>query len=124
MAWREASVELHQRFAFPIACFVFALVAVPLGAQPRRGGRAAGSLLAVLVIGAYYLLFIMGAGLARQGAVPPWFGMWIANAVLALAGVALLPRMERYRGEGRTSAFIERIAVMWRLVRRRKTKVK
>ena len=122
--WREARVELHQRFAFPIACFVFALVAVPLGAQPRRGGRAAGSLLAVLVIGAYYLLFIMGAGLARQGAVPPWFGMWIANAVLALAGVALLPRMERYRGEGRTSAFIERIAVMWRLIRRRKTKVK
>ncbi len=121
--WREARVELHQRFAFPIACFVFALVAVPLGAQPRRGGRAAGSLLAVLVIGAYYLLFIVGAGLARQGAVPPWFGMWIANAVLALTGLALLPRMERYRGEGRTSAFIERIAVMWRLLRRRKTKV-
>jgi LPS export ABC transporter permease LptF/LPS export ABC transporter permease LptG len=122
--WREARVELHQRFSFPVACFVFALVAVPLGAQPRRGGRAAGSLLAVLVIGAYYLLFIMGAGLARQGAVPPWFGMWIANAVLALTGVALLPRMERYRGEGRTSAFFERIAVMWRLLRRRTTKVK
>jgi LPS export ABC transporter permease LptF/LPS export ABC transporter permease LptG len=121
--WREARVELHQRFAFPIACFVFALVAVPLGAQPRRGGRAAGSLLAVLVIGAYYLLFIMGAGLARQGAVPPWLGMWIANAVLALTGLALLPRMERYRGEGRTSALVERMAVMWRLLRRRKTKV-
>jgi LPS export ABC transporter permease LptF/LPS export ABC transporter permease LptG len=121
--WREARVELHQRFAFPIACFVFALVAVPLGAQPRRGGRAAGSLLAVLVIGAYYLLFIMGAGLARQGVVPPWFGMWIANAVLALTGLALLPRMERYRGEGTTSAFLQRIAVFWRLLRRRKTKV-
>jgi LPS export ABC transporter permease LptF/LPS export ABC transporter permease LptG len=120
--WREARVELNQRFAFPVACFVFALVAVPLGSQPRRGGRAAGSLLAVLVIGAYYLLFIMGAGLARQGAVPPWFGMWIANAVLVLTGLALLPRMERYRAEAKTSAFFERVAVLWRLLRRRKTK--
>jgi LPS export ABC transporter permease LptF/LPS export ABC transporter permease LptG len=121
--WRDARVELHQRFAFPIACFVFALVAVPLGAQPRRGGRAAGTLLAVLVIGAYYLLFIMGAGLSRQGVLPAWIGMWGANAVLALAGLALLPRMERYRGEARTSTYAERLAVFWRLLRRRKTKV-
>src|SRR6266436_425 len=69
--WRDASVELHGRFAFPVACFVFALVAVPIGAQPRRGGRAAGSLIAVILIALYYLLFVMGAGLARQGAVSP-----------------------------------------------------
>ncbi len=122
-SWRDARVELHQRFAFPVACFVFALVAVPLGAQPRRGGRAAGTLLAVIVIGAYYLLFIMGAGLARQGNVPPWFGMWSANAILALTGLALLPRMERYRGEVKTSSFAARLAVFWRFLRRRKTKV-
>ena len=77
--WRDARVELHQRFAFPVACVVFSLIAVPLGTQPRRGGRAAGTLLAILVIGAYYSLFIMGAGLARQGAVPPSVGMWIAE---------------------------------------------
>ena len=121
--WREARVEFHQRFAFPIACFVFALVAVPLAAQPRRGGRAAGTLLAVLVIGAYYLLFIMGAGLARQGVVPPWFGMWGANAILALTGLALLPRMERYRGDVKYTGIAERFAVIWRFLRRRKTKV-
>ncbi len=121
--WREARVELHQRFAFPIACFVFALVAVPLGAQPRRGGRAAGTLLSIIVIGAYYLLFVMGAGLARQSAVPPWFGMWAANAILAFTGLALLPRMERYRGEVKSGGIAERLAVFWRFLRRRKTKV-
>ena len=65
--WRDARVELNQRFAFPVACFVFALIAVPLGSQPRRGGRAAGTLLAVVVIGAYYLLsFWVRAWRARE----------------------------------------------------------
>src|SRR5690242_1794952 len=78
---REASVEWHTRLAFPVACLVFALVAVPLGAQPRRGGRAAGSLLAVGLIAAYYLLLITGAGLARQGKTSPAAGIWMANIV-------------------------------------------
>src|SRR6202795_3923440 len=82
--WREARVELHRRFAFPIACFAFALVAVPLGAQPRRGGRAAGSLIAVLLIAAYYLLFIVGTGMARERTVPPALGLWMADALLAV----------------------------------------
>ena len=122
--WRDARVELHQRFAFPVACLVFALIAVPLGAQPRRGGRAAGSLLAVVVIAAYYLLFIVGAGLARQGVLQPSVGMWIANVVLALTGVALLPRMESYRSESRRLLAWARLVAFWRLRRRRKTRVK
>src|SRR5467141_700598 len=99
--WREARVELHRRFAFPVACLVFALVAVPLGAQPRRGGRAAGSLLAVVLIASYYLMLVIGAGLARQGTVLPSEGIWIANGALAALGLALLPRMEQFRGESR-----------------------
>jgi len=122
--WRDARVELHQRFAFPVACFVFALIAVPLGAQPRRGGRAAGTLLAVMVIASYYLLFIVGAGLARQGAVPPSAGMWVANVILALVGLALLPRMERYHSSESSLIPGARLKKFWRLLRRRKTKVK
>jgi LPS export ABC transporter permease LptF/LPS export ABC transporter permease LptG len=122
--WRDARVELHQRFAFPVACLVFALIAVPLGAQPRRGGRAAGSLLAVVVIASYYLLFIVGAGLARQGVLPPSVGMWIANVVLALIGVALLPRMESYRSETPRLLAGARLVAFWRLLRRQKAKVK
>jgi len=99
--WREARVELHRRFAFPAACFVFALVAVPLGAQPRRGGRAAGSIIAVLLIAAYYLLFVTGAGFAREGTLTPAIGIWMADALLAAFGIMLLPRMEQFRGESR-----------------------
>ena len=122
--WRDARVELHQRFAFPVACFVFALIAVPLGAQPRRGGRAAGTLLAILIIAAYYLLLVTGAGYARQGIVSPALGMWAANIVLGVTALALFPRMERYRGESPLPGFFSRYSAFRRLLRRRKTAVR
>jgi len=117
---REAAVELHTRLAFPVACLVFALVAVPLGAQPRRGGRAAGSLLAVVLIAAYYLLLIMGAGLARQGKLSPAAGIWIANGILAVLALTLLPRMEQFRGESRWLRPFGYLSRRMHLARRRK----
>jgi LPS export ABC transporter permease LptF/LPS export ABC transporter permease LptG len=122
--WREARVELHRRLAFPVACLVFALVAVPLGAQPRRGGRAAGSLLAIIIIASYYLLTVIGAGLARQGEVSPAMGIWGANILLAVLGFALLPRMEQFRGEGGWMNPAVRFRSWARLLRRRKARAR
>src|SRR6266700_2058685 len=122
--WREARVELHRRFAFPIACFAFALVAVPLGARPRRGGRAAGALLAVILIASYYLLSVMGAGLARQGTLSPAAGIWIANAVLVALGLTLLPRMEQFRGENRWLRPMIYLQSRRRLLRRRRAQAR
>ena len=123
-SWREARVEFHRRLAFPVACLVFALVAVPLGAQPRRGGRAAGSLLAVILIASYYLLTVIGAGLARQGQVPPSLGIWGANILLAILGLALLPRMEQFRGESRWMNPGVRFRSWARLLRRRQARAR
>jgi len=123
--WRDARVELQRRLAFPGACFAFALIAVPLGSQPRRGGRAAGTLIAVLLIAAYYLVLIMGTGMAREGTVSPSIGLWLANILLTSAGLALLPRMEQFRGEAPwLKSLSRRMKSVWRLVRIRKARVK
>jgi LPS export ABC transporter permease LptF/LPS export ABC transporter permease LptG len=113
--WREARVELQRRLAFPAACFAFALIAVPIGSQPRRGGRAAGSLIAVLLIAGYYLLLIFGSGLAREGTVPPSVGLWMGNVALVLCGLFLLPRMEQFRGEIRWFQSYNRLRAWLRL---------
>jgi len=122
--WREARVELHRRLAFPVACLAFALIAVPLGAQPRRGGRAAGSLIAVIIIASYYLLTVIGAGFARQGTLTPSLGIWGANILLAILGLALLPRMEQFRGESRWMQPMVRFRSWGRLLRRRKSRAR
>src|SRR5271170_5273679 len=74
--WRDAQVEFQNRLAFPAACLVFALLGVPVGVHPRRGGRATGVILTLVLIGCYYILWVTGVHLALQGTVPPWAGVW------------------------------------------------
>src|SRR6202035_453547 len=111
---REAELEIQRRIAFPFACISFALLAMPIGARPRRGGRAAGFLITLLLITGYYLMFTIGAGLARQGTLPVWAGIWSANALTAALGLFLLPRLERMPGGNWWSAAFASIAG-WRI---------
>lgn len=110
----DAKVEIQRRLSFPFACISFALLAMPLGARPRRGGRAAGFLITLLVICGYYLMFTIGVGLARQGLVPVWAGIWSANALMAGLGLLLLPRVERMPGSRAGSSLFASMAA-WRV---------
>lgn len=110
-AWRDARVEFHRRIAFPAACLVFALLGVPIGVRPRRGGRAAGLILTLVLIGTYYFVFVTGAHAAQQGSIAPGLGIWAANIVAAIVGVVFLQRIERIRKPNRIVAWIE----SWRL---------
>ena len=119
---RDASVEIQRRLSFPFACVSFALLAMPIGARPRRGGRAAGFLITLILITGYYLLFTMGATLARQGTIPVWLGIWSANIITAGLGLFLLPRLERMPGSSRSGAAWEWMAgwPVWKIFSREK----
>jgi LPS export ABC transporter permease LptF/LPS export ABC transporter permease LptG len=119
---RDAEVEFQRRISFPFACISFALLAMPLGARPRRGGRAVGFLITLLTITGYYLMFTIGAGFARQGAIPVWLGIWSANVLTAALGLFLLPRLDRMPGSGRSDAIAAWLAKWspWKWLKRDK----
>lgn len=79
-------IELHRRVAIPAAALLFVLVAFPLGAQNRRGGKGFGLTAAVLLVMLYYIVLMAGESLATSGRVPPLLGAWLPN--LVLAGIA------------------------------------
>lgn len=81
-------LQLERRRALPIAPFLFALVAVPLGARRARGGRSWGAFACALLAFGYYGLMTFGQALALEGSVSATAALWLPNAVFAgLAGV-------------------------------------
>ncbi|SEG37349.1 LPS export ABC transporter permease LptF/LPS export ABC transporter permease LptG,TIGR04408 [Bryocella elongata] len=115
---RLYTIELHRRFAFPTACLVLMLVGVPLGMSSRRGGKGAGFVVTLGLVFAYYFVWIIGLGLARQNKIPAVLGIWGANIVFAAAGLLLIQQMSSggaaldfaARTGTRFAQFFERIA--------------
>jgi LPS export ABC transporter permease LptF/LPS export ABC transporter permease LptG len=105
--WRDARVEFQRRIAFPAACLLFALLGVPIGVRPRRGGRAAGLVLTLVLVGGYYFIFVTGTHMAQQGSVSPWLGVWSANFVLLALGIIFLRRIEKVRKPNRFFAWVD-----------------
>ena len=86
--WIEYQIELHRRFALPVACLMLAMVGIPLGIATRKGGRAAGYVNAIFVaFFCYYLAFVSLLGLARQKTLPVPVALWLPNAAFFVAGL-------------------------------------
>jgi len=91
----DAAIELHQRFALPLACVLLALVGVPLGISSRKGGKSAAFILTVVLAFLYYLSFITLIGLAKKGSLPVPVAVWTPDAVFLVTGILLARRLER-----------------------------
>jgi lipopolysaccharide export system permease protein len=92
-----ARVEINYRLALPVASVVLALVGIPLGLASRKGGKAVGVMVAILLVFAYYILMATGLSFAKQGRISPLIGLWVANLVFAAAGILMLARLRRVR---------------------------
>jgi LPS export ABC transporter permease LptG/LPS export ABC transporter permease LptF len=83
-------IELHKRFAYPAACLVLMLVAVPLGVTSRRGGKSSAWVFTILLVVLYYSLSLVGIALGRQNWIPTFLAVWSTNILFALGGILLL----------------------------------
>ena len=88
-------MEIHKKFSLPIACIVFALLGVALGASHRKDGKIASFVLGIGVIFGYYVILYTAEALTKGFWLPPWLAMWIPNIILGAAGVFLLIRRAR-----------------------------
>ncbi|KPJ50550.1 hypothetical protein AMJ40_02505 [candidate division TA06 bacterium DG_26] len=82
-------VEIHKKYAIPVACIVFVLVGAPVGYHLRRGGLGIGMGVSIGFFLLYYVGLIAGEEIADRALVSPWLAMWLPNMILGAAGVAL-----------------------------------
>jgi LPS export ABC transporter permease LptG/LPS export ABC transporter permease LptF len=90
---KRFQIELHKRFAYPAACLVLMLVAVPLGVTSRRGGKSSAWVFTILLVVLYYSLSLIGIALGRQNWIPTFLAVWSANILFTLFGSFLLWQM-------------------------------
>ncbi|MCI0351476.1 MAG: LptF/LptG family permease [Acidobacteriales bacterium] len=106
-------IEFHRRLALPSACIVLALIGIPLGLSAKKGGKATGFVLTIILVFVYYFISLFGVTLARQGKVSPALGVWLSNGIFLFTGLLLLWRADRRALE------IGSMRGVWNALRRR-----
>lgn len=90
----ELETEFHKRIAIGLACLVFGLIGVAMGTVTnRRNAKAGGAVVSIGIIVTYWILYVSSESLARNGTLPPWFAMWLANFLFSIGGFFLLKRV-------------------------------
>jgi LPS export ABC transporter permease LptG/LPS export ABC transporter permease LptF len=90
---KRFQIEMHKRFAYPVACLVLMLVGVPLGVTSRRGGKSFAWIFTILLVVLYYLMSMIGVALGKQNWISAFFAVWSANLLFAAGGLFLLWQM-------------------------------
>lgn len=80
-------VEVHKKYALPVACIVFILIGAPLGIMVRKGGFGVAASISLFFFLVYWAFLIGGEKLAERGFFSPFIGMWAANILLAVIGI-------------------------------------
>jgi len=103
-------MTIQQKFSFPAACLVFAIIAVALGLTVAREGKVAGFVVGIAVIFTYYILLYLAEAVAKgyyagdagalRSPIVAHLARWAPNLMLLPFGILALIWRARW-AEGR-----------------------
>jgi lipopolysaccharide export system permease protein len=88
----DAETELASKFTLPFTTLLFALLGIPLGLKPARGGQSERFGLAIALFFIYYSLMRAGEALAQRGGVNAFVAMSLPDLVFAVLAIVLFLR--------------------------------
>ena len=83
-------MEINKRLAFPFACIVFSILALPLAIETKPTGKFRSFTIAIVIILIYYIILSTGEYLSRSEILPPFVGLWLPNIILLVYGGVLM----------------------------------
>jgi lipopolysaccharide export system permease protein len=95
----EAETELASKYTLPFTTLLFALLGIPLGLKPARGGQSERFGVAIALFFLYYSLMRAGEALAQRGHVNAFVAMSLPDAVFAILAIWLFVRSAADRGD-------------------------
>ncbi|MGC1381683.1 MAG: LptF/LptG family permease [Candidatus Baltobacteraceae bacterium] len=94
-AMGNLQINLANKLAWPFACFIGIVIALPLALRFGKRGKTLGIALAIIAFFVYYLMTSAASAFGRNGAINPFVAAWIPNIVMGTAGAVLLWLEER-----------------------------
>ena len=92
---KQLEVSLHERYAVPAACVVFALVGPVFAIIFARNGGFVGVLLSIVMVLLYYNAFVISTQiLSKLEPMPGWLAAWLPNIIFTVLGVLGVRRLE------------------------------
>ena len=80
----------HFKYAIPVACLVFALIAAPLADRYAHLGSFTGLTIAIVLVFLYNGVRSWGLALGLAGTIPPMPAAWAQNIIFGALGLYLL----------------------------------
>ena len=87
-----AETEIASKFTLPFTTVLFAIMGIPLGLKPARGGQSERFGMAIALFFLYYSLMRAGDALAMRGRLDPFLAMSLPDLVFSILAVALFIR--------------------------------
>ncbi len=94
-------MKIHQKFSIPVACLVFGLIGIALGATNRRDGALGSFAHGLVVIFLYYVPMYLGPALTKGGLIAAVAGGLAAQHRPRRGGPPAVPRGAAGRPTGR-----------------------
>ena len=118
-------IQWHKILASSLACVAMFLIGAPVGAIIKKGGLGVPVLVSILFFIIYYVLTMQGEKVAKQGVIPAWVGVWIADLILFAVGLVFLrqARIDARLFESDFYAVLVEKGKRW-LAERKQTRVK
>lgn len=82
-------IEWHRKLTLAISCLLLFGIGAPLGAIVRKGGLGAPVVMSIIFFLIYHIISTVAEKSAKDGAITPFWGMWMAIVVLTPLAIFL-----------------------------------
>ena len=92
---KSLEVILHMKYSVPFSGLIFVLLGVPLGLRVKRGSKATGIIISIVLVFVYYVFVSTTRSFGRGGMLTPVLAAWLPNIIFAILGTIIIFRAEK-----------------------------
>jgi lipopolysaccharide export system permease protein len=92
---KNFEVDFYMKYSIPFSGLIFVLLGVPLGLRVKRGSKATGVILSIVLVLLYYVLLSTTRSMGRGDMLIPVLAAWSPNMIFGILGIFIMLGSEK-----------------------------